>query len=39
MRGLMVALCIFAYIVNSMIARSDAAAYGVLFLDLLLHFK
>ena len=34
MRGLMIAFCVFAYIVNSMIARVDAAAYGVLLLDL-----
>ena len=29
----------FAYIANSMIARIDAAAYGVLLLDSLLRFK
>ena len=40
MRGLMIALCVFfAYIVNSMIARVDAAMYGVLLLDLLLRVQ
>ena len=38
MRGVMIAFCVFlAYIANSMIARADAAAYGVPLLDLLLR--
>ena len=28
MRGLIIAFCVFAYIVNSMIACIDAAVYG-----------
>ena len=36
MRGLMIAFFVFAYTANSMIARVDAGAYGVLLLDLLL---
>ena len=42
MHGLLITFCIlfsFAYIANSMIARGDAAAYGVLLLDLLLGYK
>ena len=40
MRGLMIPFCVFfAYIANSMIAHVDAAAYGVLLLDLLLRVQ
>ena len=39
MCGLMIAFCVFAYIVNSMIARVNAAVCSVLLLDLLLRVQ
>ena len=39
MRGLMIAFCGFAYIANLMLASTDAAAYSVLLLDLVLRYQ